>query len=156
MRNLIDKKLEEFFNGMTESVKNRFVLFSKGFTMFAVEPERYQDEDKLVIVFINNENQVEYNKEKDLYEIKSKGVDSYKLIITETTNKLERGVYNIADLPNFDTEEYQEQQIQSKTLTLNQLSKLKTIKLEKNFSSIFGALEDDLSFSETNKLASRK
>lgn len=149
----MNKELESFFNGMTDQNKNRFMSFSKGFKLFAVEPELRGDDPELVIVFINKKEDVVYSKEDGHYNINTKDRNGHRLIHTVTTAPLERGVYEIEQLPLFSQEKFRADLVASKTLKFSDLDNLPTIRTSNHFFDFFAAVSDHLSFSEMNEFA---
>jgi hypothetical protein len=151
----MNQALVNFFNGMTEKSKDRFMYFAKGFSLFAVEPESYGIGEDVSIIFINNESDVVYNGEDEegIYIINKAVKGEYKLINTFTNNPLERGVYKMSELPSFSPEKYREDLVASKTLKFSDLDNLPTISVSSQLFDFFTAVSEHISFSEINKLA---
>jgi len=148
----MNKELESFFNGMSEQSKNRFMSFSKGFNLFAVEPNLCKTEEALTIVFVNSEESVVYNDDDSIYNIKCNR-NEYVMISTATTAPLGRGVYKINELPSFSIENFQKDLIATKTLKFSDLDSLSPIKTRNQFYDLFSAVSEHLSFSDLNEVA---
>jgi hypothetical protein len=145
---MINQKLHDFFNGMSDINKNRFMTFANGFTMFAVETNLGGNDNKdITIVFINDKSIISFNEEQNIYRINSKNrTKDYSLISTTSKNNLERGIYQMSELPHYDLASYEKEIEKSRTITFGEIKKLPTIKTTKQLHEIFMDISAHVSF----------
>jgi hypothetical protein len=143
---MINQKLHDFFNGISDLGKHRFMTYSENFSMFAVETNLGRDDDT-TIVFINDKSIISFDEENNIYRINSENrTKDYSLITTISKNNLERGIYNISELPHYDLASYEEEIKKSRTMTFGDIKKLPTIKTTKQIHEIFNDISEHVSF----------